>query len=134
MPDTPFAPVAEVLGWKLNDEKTLALVGFKQPDGNEFVLGISEARLREVIISLAHATEVFPAQKGFSIQAISMGTNWFEFGKDDASGDYFVRFRLVNGGHLSFVMDKSMAQQLAETMNIMVLGATIEPPPGSSRN
>jgi hypothetical protein len=134
MADISAAPVVEVIGWKLNDDKTHALLGFKQPDGSEFVLAISQRDVGEIIMSLAHATEVFPAPKGLSVEALAMGTNWFEFGKDKNSGDYFLRFRLVAGGHLAFMMDKPMAERLAETLNVMVNGATMEPPPGSARN
>lgn len=94
MADVSAVPVTEVLGWKTTDDKTQALVGLKQPDGSEFVLAISQHDLGEIIMSLAHATEAFPAPKGFSIEALAMPTNWFEFGKDDRSGDYFLRLRL----------------------------------------
>jgi hypothetical protein len=134
MPEITTVPISEVMGWKLNDDKTHALLGLKQPNGHEFVLSITEHDLRETIMSLAHATEAFPAPKGLSIEALAMPANWFEFGKDDRSEDYFLRLRLKAGGHLAFVMNKAMAQQLAETLNVMVLAVTMDLPPGAARN
>jgi hypothetical protein len=37
---------------------------------------------------------------------------------------------LNNGGHFTFVMNKTMASQLIEVMKVAVLGATIETPEG----
>ena len=93
--------------------KLTFLLGFKQPDGNDFVLAIPQEALSEIIMSLAHATEAFPAPKGLSVQnVLAMGTNWYEFGKDDKTGDFFLPFRLVGGGHLAFVMDRRRTAEL----------------------
>src|SRR5262249_37610334 len=135
MADTSAAPITEVLGWKATDDKTQVLLGLKQPNGTEFALAVSHRLLIEIIMSLAHATEAFPAPKGLSVQeALAMGTNWYEFGKDNKTGDFFLRFRLVGGGHLAFVMDRPMAERLAETISVEVLGAPIGPPPDSARH
>jgi hypothetical protein len=86
-------------------------------------------------MSLAHATEAFPAPKGLSVKdVLAMGTNWYEFGKDDKTGEFFLRFRLVGGGHLAFVMDRPMAERLAESINVTVLGMTTGPMPDSARH
>jgi hypothetical protein len=63
-----------------------------------------------------------------------METNWYEFGKDDATGDYFLRLRLVAGGHLAFVMNKGMAEGLAQVLIAMGLGAASPQPPSNAKN
>jgi len=122
MSDTTAAPVTRVLGHKLTDDKAHILLRFEQPKGNEIALAIPQNRLFEMILSLARATALIPSPEGKTVEATAMQTNGFEFGQVKASGDFFVRFRLVAGGHLAFVMDKTMAQQLTKTMNATVSG------------
>jgi hypothetical protein len=63
MPEVSVAPVIGLLGWKITDDRSHVLLGFKQPEDGEFTLAVSEPDLREMIMSLAHATEAFPAPK-----------------------------------------------------------------------
>jgi hypothetical protein len=130
-----FAPITEMLGAKLSDDKEHVLLGFKQADeGSEFVIGVPIPILFEIILELVRATEAVPAPKSLTVSALSMGANWYEFGQDDATGDFFLRFRLVTGGHLSFVFDRSMAIGLTESMNVKVLGGTVTVPADTKRN
>jgi hypothetical protein len=130
-----FVPISELVGSSKSDDGTNVLLKFGESNGNEFVIGVPELVLSEIIIELIHATASFSAPKGTSVEeAPAMGTNWFQFGRDNASGDYFLRLHLVAGGHLAFVMDKAMVERLAETLNVMVLGAQMDVPEGTARN
>jgi hypothetical protein len=120
-------PINDVLAWEVAADGVHVLVTLGQPDGNRLVLAIPHYTLMELIIALAHATEAFPAPKGMRVSALAMGAKWFEFGQDEASGDFFLRLRLERGGHLAFVMDRSMAELLTETLNAMVRGDAPHP-------
>ena len=131
MSETTAAPVTRVLGHKLTDDKAHILLQFEQPKGNEIALAIPQNRLFEMILSLTRATALIPAPEGKTVNTTAMQTKGFVFGQDKQSGDFFLRFRLVAGGHLAFVMDKTMAQQLTKTMNATVRGG---PRPVATRN
>src|SRR5262245_24206641 len=132
---TSFLPINKMLGWKITDDKQFALLGFEPSGGGEFAMGVPRMVLNEVILSLITATDAFPARTGTSVRdVVAMGINRFQFGKDDATGDFFLTLRLVQGGHLSFLMDRSLAEQLIESLNATVLGVAAGPPPGSTRN
>ena len=121
MPQANVLPIDEVLGWKLSDDGAHVMLGLKLSDGSELPLAFPPKKLVPAITSLAHASGAIPATKGVDEQGeLAIETNSFEVGKDEASGDFFVRFGLLGGGQLTFVMGKSMAEGLAETMNATV--------------
>ena len=49
MTDVAAVLISEVLGAKLTDDKAHVLVGFKQPDGPEFTLAMSETALPHIV-------------------------------------------------------------------------------------
>ena len=135
MAETEAWPVSDIAGWQLAPDQIHVLLTLKQPEGHEATFAIPQYVLHEIILALCHATEVFQAQTGICVKDVpAMGVSKYQFGKDDSTGDFFVRFRLQRGGHLAFMMDRSMAEQLTEAMNAMVLNMAIVPPPGIPRN
>jgi hypothetical protein len=64
--ETNFAPVTGFLGWKVADHKSHVLLGFKQPHGTEFVLGIPPDTLDQAIVHLVNATAAFPPPKSLA--------------------------------------------------------------------
>lgn len=61
-----FAPVTDFLGWKVTEDKSYVLLGFKQPNDSEFVLGITPDTLAETIQYLTNATAAFPLQEAWA--------------------------------------------------------------------
>ena len=123
MPQANVLPIDDVLGWKLSDDGAHVVLGLRLSDGSELPLAFPPKRLVPAITSLAHANGAMPATKVRDEQGeLAIEANSFEVGKDEASGDFFLRFGLLGGGQLTFVMGKSMAEGLAEEMNATVLG------------
>jgi hypothetical protein len=123
--------VSKVLGWAKADDKKSVLLGIQQSDGTEIVLAFEEPMLMDAITSLIAARAAFQPGRGADmIDEIAVETDWFDFGISDETGKHFVRFRLNNGGHMSFLMDKTMAARLIEVMNVAVLGANVPTPSG----
>jgi hypothetical protein len=120
MSQAKVLPIDEVLGWKLSDDGAHVMLGLKLSDGSELPLAFPPKKLVPAITSLAHASGAILATNEQGELAIE--ANSFEVGKDEASGDFFLRFGLLGGGQLTFVMGKSMAEGLAEAMNATVLG------------
>jgi hypothetical protein len=134
MPQANVLPIEEVLGWKLSDDGAHVMLGFKLSDGSELPLAFPPKKLVPAIMSLAHASGAIPAPKGMAEQGdLAIEANSYEVGKDEASGDFFVRFGLRGGGQLTFVMGRSTAEGLAETMNATVLGLAKGQLPGQQR-
>jgi hypothetical protein len=118
MPQAKVLPIDEVLGWKLSDDGAHVMLGLKLSDGSELPLAFPPKKLVPAITSLAHASGAIPTPNGVDAQGeLAIEANSFEVGKDEASGDFFVRFGLLGGGQLTFVMGKSMAEGLAEALN-----------------
>ena len=116
-------PIEDVLGWKLSDDGSRVMLGVKLSDGSELPIAFPPKKLLPAIVSLAHATGAVPASKDVGERGdTAIETNSCEAGKDEASGDIFVRFSLVGGGQLAFVMGKSVAVGLTESLNAAELG------------
>ncbi len=130
-----YLPIAKFLGWKLSDDKATVMVGFQHPEGPEFAIGFPRIVLAEVITNLINATDAFPASEGTAVRELpAMAATRFQFGKDEGSDDFFLTLRLMKGGYVPFVMDRSMAEQLTETLNAQVMGVASGPPPGTRKN
>ena len=122
MPQANVLPIDEVLGWKLSDDGAHVMLGLKLSDGSELPLAFPPKKLVPAITSLAHASGAIPAPNGAEQGELAIEANSYEVGKDEASGDFFVRFGLLGGGQLTFVISKSMAKGLVEAMNATVSG------------
>ncbi len=121
MPQASVLPIEEVLGWKLSDDGAHVMLGLKLSDGRELPLAFPPKKLVPAIMSLAHASGAIPAPKEMGEHGeIAIEANSYEVGKDEASGDFFVRLGLLGGGQLTFVMGKLMAKGLTEAMNATV--------------
>jgi hypothetical protein len=130
----PGIIVTKVLGWKTSDDKKSVLLGIRLPDNTELVVAFDEPMLMDAITSLLSARAAFPADGGADmVSEIAVETDWFDFGISDTTGEHFLRFRLNNGGHMSFVMDKTIAEQLIEEMNVAAMRAGV-PPPSEPKN
>jgi hypothetical protein len=114
---TNYVPVTEFLGWKMTDNKELVLLGFKQPNGQEFTLGLAQDALDQAIIHLVNATAAFPSEKGLSAQTgFGMGVESLDVGNTPSTGQLFVRLRFPGGGHLLFNLDRNLAAFLREAL------------------
>lgn len=110
-------PIEDVLGWKLSDDGSLVMLGLKLSDGSELPIAFPPKKLVPAIMSLAHASGSIPTAKGTVEQGdLAIEANSCEVGKDEASGDFIVRFGLLGGGQLTFVMSKSTAENLTESL------------------
>jgi hypothetical protein len=135
MTEVAAAVISDVLGAKLTDDKAHVLVGLKQPDGAEFTLAMSEMALPQILRSLVRVLDDFaPANKLSEQRILAIDSDWFNLGKETETENFVLQFRAQGGGHIAFRMNGTMAKQLAEVMNVAVLGATIQAPADSARN
>jgi hypothetical protein len=132
--DEPAAPIADVIGWKTTDDKTHALIKFKQAAGDEFAIALPHHMLMKTITTAVDALAAFPQPKMSSGVKATIETEWFEVGKTPVGDLWSVTFRTKGGGSLTFAMDKQMAERLAETLAVVVGTVAIAPTPGTTRN
>jgi hypothetical protein len=129
------APIASVLGWKLTDDKSHAIIGFSQgPAGSEFAIAIRHEILIATILSMVDALAAFPERRMESGEKLSIETNWYEVGGIEGSDDVSVCLRVPSGGFIRFHMKRLMAERLAETLGSVVDMAPSQIPPGTTRN
>jgi hypothetical protein len=129
------APITRVLGWKLTDDKTHAIIGFSQgPEGSEFAIAIRHEMLIATILSMVDALAAFPDRRMESGEKLSIETDWYEVGGIDGSDDVSVSLRVPSGGFLRFHMKRPMAERLADTLGAVVDVAPSQIPPGTRRN
>ena len=129
------APIASVLGWKLTDDKTHAIIGFSQgPAGSEFAIAIRKELLIATILSMVDVLAAFPEERMKSGEKLLIETDWYEVGDVEGSDDVSVAFRVPSGGFLRFNMKRLMAERLAETLGEVVGMAPGQIPPGAARN
>ena len=133
MDDTEAAPVSAVLGWKPTDDGKHVIIGFKQDDHAQFALAFPEATLTEAIASLIGAMGAFPQQKLASGGRLTFETHWYEVAQSE-DGEIAVAFHMPDSGSLTFLMDRSMAQGLRDTLDAALGGDASRTPPGISRN
>src|SRR5262245_4355425 len=115
--------IDSVLGTKLNDERTHALLGLKT-GGDELVLAMAEAQLWELLTALIDATAAFPLAKGMTERRVpALSPEWCEFSKVVGTGDYAMSFSLPGGAHLSFQMGRHMTQRLLESIQQQLSGS-----------
>jgi hypothetical protein len=130
-----FAPVTDFLGWKVTEDKSYVLLGFKQPNDSEFVLGITPDTLAETIQYLANATAAFPSARGLGEQtSFAMNADGVDVGRTPSTGKYFLRLRLPGGGHLAFNLDRVLAERVLESLAVELGIGPQGPPPGAARN
>ena len=124
-------PIDEVVGWKKTDDGKHVLVGLKS-DGQQLALALTQENLLGIILSLVAASDAFPVPKGLSSHStVTAKTDWYDLGEVPGTGEQMIRFRLTDGGHLSFRMDKTLATRLAENLSVRFLGAA---PTGLTRD
>jgi hypothetical protein len=132
MAETPAALVTDVLGWKLTEDKAHVLLGFRQPDGNDFVLALAHETLMKAITSLVSALSAFAGPRLADGEKLVLKTDWYEVG-ESADGNFLVSFRVENGGSLGFLLTRVMAERLLQTLGT-ALGVDATPiPPGTVR-
>ena len=121
MSDTQPAAISEVLGYSLSDDARHVLVGFKQPNGNEFTLALSDEHLHDVISSLLAARDSFPENAGgpgesampFEAHTIKIG-----YVKD---GPQLVQtFRIEGGGSMSFTFDRKLGIEVLSALKAVL--------------
>src|SRR5689334_1088769 len=104
------APITGVLGWKLTDDKTHAIIGFSQgPGGSEFAIAIRHELLIATVLSMVDALAAFPERAMESAEKLSIETDWYEVGGVEGSDDVSISFRVPSGGFLRFHMKRVMA-------------------------
>jgi hypothetical protein len=130
-----FAPVTGFLGWKVTDDKSHVLLGFKQPNDAEFVLGIPPDTLDQAIVHLVNATGAFPPPKGLGEHAsFAMTADAVDVGLTPSTGQYFLRLRLPAGGHLAFNLSRALAERVLESLAVELGLGPQGAPLGAARN
>lgn len=134
MVDVSALPVTDVLGWKVNDEKTYALIGFKHPTGAEIALAIPPEVLDETIAEIAHSKSAFDLPRGMgTAPEFAMKADRADFGTTPSTNTIFLRLHLAGGGQLGFSIEPVLARRLAEGL-LATLGSFIPLEPGPSRH
>ncbi len=134
MADVFALPVTDVLGWKVNDKKTHALIGFRHPTGAEIALAIPQNALDETIAEIALSKSAFDFPRGLQTAVESaMKIERADFGTTPPTNSIFLRLRLEGGGELGFSMEPVLARRLAEGL-LVTLGEPIALESGTPRN
>lgn len=126
--------ISDVLGSQPTDDGKHALVKVVQPDRTELVLAVPAEQLFKFIDSFA-LSAMEANQKASRPKDVKpvFPASWFELGADTASGAVVLSLTFGAGGTLSFHMPRFMAEQLRETLNVHLGGATPQTP-GTSRH
>ena len=130
--DTPAAPINKVLGWKKSDDGAHVIIGFEQPDRTEFAVAISHESLLDTITSFVDALAAFPSPRADQ-DLFAIGTNWFEIGRVADSTDLAVSFRTQGDGVLAFVMNRTVAERLFDTLAATLWGGANQIPHGTTK-
>jgi len=132
MAERHAALLSDVVGWQLTDDRTHVILGFRQPDGNEFALALAHETLMKAITSLVSALGAFAGPRLADGEKLVLKTEWFEIGRS-ADDSFFVSFRVEKGGALNFVLTRAMAEQVSQTLGVALGDAATPIPPGTVR-
>ncbi len=113
-----FIPVAEALGHKLTDDGQYVLLGFRHPEGPEIAIGIKPGQLNELIASMIAAKSLSPVPRIGAAEDFAMTVERFDVGETPVTGEIFLRLRFPSKGHIGLGLDRSLALQLIEHLQV----------------
>ncbi len=106
-----------VLGWKLDSEKNYAVIGL-ETSGSELQIAVAERHLVDVVAGLINASGAFPLEPGLKLkQVIGLSPTEIEVGRDEASGDLSLSVVFPSKGHLTFRINRRIAQGLRRALD-----------------
>jgi hypothetical protein len=123
--------VTSVEAFTIDDSKMRALIGLNTDGGSRVVLAATEDKLIHIISGFVGALGAFAKPKLADVERPAISADWFEIGVVKYSRDIALTLRMPNGGALTYVLPRSMAEQLQQSLTVAVGQTDITPPPGT---